>query len=138
MTAHREPYPPTVDSRVPAPQPIKPNHCGVEFDVTPEQVVSLSWLLRILTGDGTSEIATVISTLTIAALFLPVHGQLQAFIDRRFYRRKYDAAHTLQTFSATLRDEVDLGRLAGDLERAIQETMQPAHISLWLRPTNRR
>src|SRR5215208_1788606 len=98
-------------------------------------VATTQAVFRVLTGqEQQAQLAIVVSTLVIAALFNPLRQRIQSFIDRRFYRSKYDAAKTLEAFSAKLSHDTDLDALSDDLVGVVRETMQPTHISLWLRP----
>jgi len=100
-------------------------------------VVSLQYVFRALSG-GNSQLVIVASTLVIAALFNPLRRRVQRFVDRLFYRKKYDARQVLAAFGTRLKDEVDLDSLGGELEAVVRETLQPARVSLWLREPDRK
>src|SRR3712207_6830052 len=95
-------------------------------------IVVLQRLFVLLTGQE-STLAVVASTLAVAALFNPLRRRVQGFVDRRFYRNKYDARKTLEFFSTKLKEETDLGRLGDEVVGVVRETVQPAHVGLWLR-----
>jgi hypothetical protein len=100
-------------------------------------VLVLESVFRFFTGQGQNSLVVVLSTLAIAALFGPLRARVQRAIDRRFFRRKYDAAHTLAGFAMAARDEVDLDRLSTQLVDVVEHSMQPEQVSLWLRPNPR-
>ena len=100
-------------------------------------IIGLESLVGIITQRAsTNPFVLVVSTIAIYALFQPLRNRLQHIIDRRFYRRKYDAAKTIAAFNATLRNEVDLDELREHLLAVVQETMQPTHVSFWMRKTD--
>ena len=99
-------------------------------------VILLQQFFASVTGLQDNTIITVISTLGIAALFVPLRNKIQQFIDRRFYRKKYDAQQVLQDFAKTVRDETDLDNLTNELVKVVQETMQPKSVSVWIKTTN--
>jgi hypothetical protein len=107
---------------------------AVIYEVSVFMLQSLTSGLALIRGN---QLAIVASTLLIAFLFKPLHDRTRAQIDRRFYRRKYDAARTLAAFNATIRDEVELDQLCSKLLAVVDQTMQPAHVSLWLCPPKR-
>jgi hypothetical protein len=99
-------------------------------------VLGLGSLVRSMVGESSS-LVTAASTLAVAALFRPFRARIQRFVNRRFYRSTYDAARTVESFNARLRDEVDLTMLTSELSSVVTETLQPEHVSLWLRPSIR-
>jgi hypothetical protein len=97
-------------------------------------VVVLQAILSPLTGEANSPLVTAVTTLGIAALFTPLRNRVQDFIDRRFFRKKYNAEQTLANFAAIARDEVDMDKLTSALLEVVEETMQPEKVTLWLKP----
>src|SRR3712207_5103354 len=111
---------------------------GILASIYLGSVVLLQDVFHALTGqEEQPQLVIVVSTLVIAALFIPLRRRIQSFIDRRFYRRKYDAVKTLEAFSKKLRDETDLDTLSDNLVEVVRETIQPTHVSLWLRSPGR-
>ena len=98
--------------------------------------MSLQEFSQLISGQNLPPVATVLSTLAIAALFTPFRRRIQTFIDRRFYRQKYEAEQVLAAFSTTLREEVDLDHLTKSILGVVKDTMQPAHVYLWLHEVN--
>src|SRR5581483_4269991 len=97
-------------------------------------VILLQQAVATVTGSQQNELVTVLSTLAIAALFVPLRNRIQNAIDRRFNRQRYDAQKVLNQFATTVRDETDLEKLTGSLIDVVNETMQPRSVSLWLKP----
>jgi hypothetical protein len=100
-------------------------------------VFGVGGVLRSVTGHQSSNLAVAASTLAIAALFRPLRARVQAFIDRRFYRYKYDMGRTLQDFSTRMRDQLDLDTLNTELVAVVRQTLQPSDVTLWIRPSER-
>jgi hypothetical protein len=106
---------------------------GTLLTVYLASVILLESILRALTGEGRNQLVTVLSTLAIAASFAPLRRQVQNTIDRRFYRSRYNAARTVESFGESLREEVDLNTLSERLIMLVDETMQPEFVNLWMR-----